>query len=191
MEIDTLIPKKNEDNFNIFRDLTETFVISLVVLLIIYTVLAFPEVVSGASMEPSLYGGERILVEKISKYISPLRRGDIVVFHPPGDDKTDYVKRVIGLPGDIVKVFDCKVFISTDGGRYELEENYLYEDMCTEGGSELLEGRSIKVEANSYLLLGDNRLRSADSRELGVISSDRIVGKAVLRFWPLSKLSLL
>src|SRR3989344_2372656 len=99
---------------NFFLEIIESFVTSFVVLAIIYLFLAFPEIVSGASMEPNLEDSERIIVEKVTKYISkpPFDRGDIVVLHPPQNGNIDYVKRVIGLPGEVVGISDCKVDIT-------------------------------------------------------------------------------
>jgi signal peptidase I len=179
------------DSKEFFLDLAETFVVSLLVLLVLYGLLAFPEIVSGASMEPLLDDGDRILVEKVSKHYREFERGDVVVFHPPGDDNIDYVKRIVGIPSDVVKISDCNVFITRDGKRFMLEEPYLQEDTCTKGGTGFSEGRARKIEDETYVVLGDNRSHSADSRLFGPIDIDRIVGKAVLRFWPVSKINFL
>lgn len=174
-----------------FLELAETFVVSIVVLGIIYGILAFPEIVSGASMEPLLHDKERILVEKITKLFDPFERGDVVVFHPPEDDDIDYVKRIVALPGDVVKIADCGVFVTTEGNRYQLEEPYLYESACTRGGTGFQEGKAQKIEDGHYFVLGDNRMHSADSRFFGPIASERIVGKVIFRFWPFSNLGFI
>jgi signal peptidase I len=175
---------------NLLLDIVESFISSFVVLMVLYVFLAFPEIVSGASMEPILRNGERILVERISKHLAGIERGDIIIFHPPGQDSVDYVKRVIGVPGDVVKVSACKVYVTTEDGRFELEEPYLYEGTCTEAGPSLKEGRAQKVEEGEYIVLGDNRTKSADSRMFGPIIFDRVVGKAALRFWPPSEIQI-
>lgn len=174
---------------NVILEIIESFITSFVVLSAIYLFLAFPEIVSGASMEPNIHDGERILVEKVTKYFSPtpFKRGDIVVLHPPGDDSIDYVKRVIGLPGETVGYMDCKVVISDGSGNKTLEEPYLYEDTCTADAM----GKSRRLEDNEYVVLGDNRGKSADSRVFGPIAADRIVGKVIFRFWPLNTISFL
>ncbi len=77
-----------------FFEMLETLVSSVIVILVIYSTIAFPELVVGSSMEPNFYTGERILVEKVTKYFSPYKRGDIVVLHPPGNDNIDYIKRI-------------------------------------------------------------------------------------------------
>ena len=174
-----------------FIDIAETLVTSIFVLGMIYLFLAFPEVVYGASMEPNFYTGERILVEKITKHFKKFERGEVVVLHPPGNDNVDYIKRIVGIPGDSIKIKDCGVFISKDGDKFKLEEPYLDEDTCTSSTGTLREGRSEKIGDNLYFVMGDNRIRSVDSRIFGEINKDRIVGRVVFRFWPLNRISLL
>lgn len=182
---------KKEKSTSLLLDIVESFISSFVVLMIIYVFLAFPEVVSGASMEPTLYNSERILVEKVSKRFNGFKRGDVIVFHPPSNGNVDYVKRIIGVPGDVFKISDCSVYITSNGEKFVLKEAYLYENTCTYSGPKFVEAKSMKIKENEYLVLGDNRPRSADSRVFGLISEDRVVGKAVFRFWPLDKVSFL
>ncbi len=168
-------------------EMLETFLTSFIVLMVLYWTIALPEVVKGASMEPTFYTDERILVEKITKKFNDLDRGEIVVLHPPGNDDIDYVKRVVGIPGDIIKIKDCTVYISRDGEIFELEEPYLKEGVCTSDGPMLKEGRSLRIDEGQYVVLGDNRSHSVDSRAFGLVSEDRIVGRVVFRFWPAEK----
>jgi signal peptidase I len=172
-------------------EMLETLVSSVIVILVIYSTVAFPELVVGSSMEPSFYTGERILVEKLSKHFTPFSRGDVVVLHPPGNDAIDYVKRVVGVPGDVVKIYDCKVYIKTGDQSFVYEEGYLKDDVCTQGGAKLKDGRSFKIEAGSFLVMGDNREHSMDSRAFGLVSGDRIVGRVVFKFWPPSKVGFI
>jgi len=172
---------------SIFLELVETVLTSIVVIFIIYTTIAIPEQVQGASMEPSFYSGERILVEKVTKHFKDFETGEVIVLHPPNDDNVDFIKRVIAVPGDIVKVFKCDVYINRGGEKYKLDEPYLSEGTCTSSGGRIREGRSFKLEEDEYLVLGDNRPRSADSRSFGFIDKDRIVGRVVFRFWPPSQ----
>lgn len=180
-----------EEEKNFFIEMLETFLTSFIVLMVIYWLVALPEVVLGASMEPTIYPGERILVEKVTKRFKDYQRGDIVVLHPPHDDDTDYVKRIVGIPGDIIKIYDCDVYVTRGTEKFVLEEPYLYDGTCTDTtvGNALKDGRSIKLQSGQYIVLGDNRPRSADSRYFGVLTKDRIVGKVVLRFWPITKLA--
>lgn len=144
----------------------------------------------GPSMEPKFYTGERILIERLTKYFKPFKRGEIVVFKPEGTNK-HLVKRVIGLPGEIIKVYDCGVYISNDTGKYKINEEYLDSTVCTQGGGFLKEGRSYKISDGYYMLFGDNREVSLDSRTIGPVESDRVVGRVALRFWPLNKISFI
>lgn len=173
---------------SIVTELIETVLSSVVVIFIIYTTIAIPEQVQGASMEPSFYSGERILVEKVTKHLKDFETGEIVVLHPPNNDNVDFIKRIIAVPGDIVKIYNCHVYINRNGNKYKLEEPYLDEDICTAAGGRLSEGRSYKLDNNEYLVLGDNRNRSADSRSFGFITKERIVGRVVFRFWPISQI---
>jgi signal peptidase I len=93
---------------------------------------------------------------------------------------------VIGLPGDLVKIMDCQVYIGGEGKKYVLYEGYLDEGMCTEGAVAIKDGRSLRIPANEYMLLGDNRKESIDSRYLGFINKNKILGRVVFRFWPVS-----
>jgi len=173
---------------NFLLEIIETILVSGVVILALYHFVASIEVVWGPSMEPNYYTNERILVDRVTKRFSPLKRGEVVVFYPPGDDSKHYIKRVIGIPGDIFKIINCEVIITRDGEHYVLDEEYLSEGVCTEAGSKIREGRSIKLKDNEYVLLGDNRSQSLDSRNLGVIQKKRIIGRVIFRFWPPKKM---
>lgn len=168
-------------------EVLETVFTSVIVLMVVYSTIAFPETVLGSSMEPNFYTGERVLVERLSKVFGTYKRGDVVVLHPPGDDNRDYIKRIVGIPGDVVKIWDCKVYIKTSEGSFIYEENYLSEGECTNGGEKIKEGRSFIIEKDYYFVLGDNRDKSMDSRSFGLVEKKRIIGKAIFRLWPLSR----
>lgn len=163
-------------------DLAETFLSSIIIILTLYIFIASVEVVWGASMEPNFHTGERIMVEKITEKFRSLERGDVVVFIPPGEEDKHFIKRVVGLPGDVVKIYDCKIYISRDGQKFVLQETYLDPNTCTTGGTEIEEGKSVRIEDNEYLLLGDNRSYSLDSRMLGLVGKNRILGRVIFRF---------
>lgn len=164
---------------------------SAIVLFAIYLWVAMPETVFGASMEPNFYTGERVIVDKVTKHFREFSRGDVVVLNPPGNDDIDYIKRIVGIPGDIVKIKDCNVYISVNGEKFILREEYLSPQICTSTSSWLKEGHSLKIDGGFYLVLGDNREESADSRIFGLVSKDRILGRVIFRFWPLGKLGFL
>ncbi|MBI4091380.1 signal peptidase I [candidate division WWE3 bacterium] len=163
--------------------MTETFAITLAVALAINSFLAFPEIVIGGSMEPTLYTGERLLVERISPRFGKLKRGDIIIFNPPGRS-IDYVKRIVGLPGESIEVLNCETYlIDENGGKAKLRESYVSES-C-EGNPEPVR---VKIPSDAYYVMGDNRAKSFDSRQFGFLQKSRIAGKVFLRFWPPSAL---
>ncbi len=169
---------------SVIIEIVETLIVSYLVLMVVFKLIAFPEQVVGASMTPTLHTGDRILVQRLTKLFREFTRGEIVVLEPPGLDGTHYVKRIVGMPGDIVKISDCFVTISNNGTKYELDEYYLEKTECTLGGSMIPEGRALRLKDDEFMVLGDNRSNSADSRAFGVISKDRIQGTVVFRFWP-------
>ncbi len=153
--------------------------------------------IPSGSMEPTLQIGDRILVNKLSYHLHGVDRGDIVVFsRPPAEDcggtqVNDLVKRVIGLPGDVVSLTGGYVYI--DGKR--LDESWLpssEQGITVAGpagnGSNL--ARPYRVPANNYFVMGDNRTDSCDSRYWGPIGRSLIVGKVELRVWPISSLHI-
>lgn len=177
---------------NTVIELAETFVISFVIIMVLYGIIASIEVISGASMEPSFYDKERILVDKLTPRFDRYRRGDIVVFIPPETDKdVHFIKRVIGLPGETVKIFNCKVYVLGSGLKYVMEEAYISNDLCTSGGTEIKDGRALKIPENQYMLLGDNRSHSMDSRVLGLVDRNKILGRVVFRLWPVNRIGFI
>lgn len=174
-----------------FLELGESLFSSLIVLFLIYRFIAMPEVVHGASMYPNFDTGERILLEKVTKLYKPYERGEVVILHPPGNDEIDYLKRIVALPGDIVKIKDCRVYISRYGEKFELQEYYLDDSVCTTEGTFFKEGHSIRLVEDEYLVFGDNRENSVDSRFFGVVKGSSIQGRVVLRFWPLDRVGFL
>jgi len=175
----------------IFSDIEESLISSIMVLAIIYRFVAVPEVVHGASMYPNFDSGERILLEKVTKSFKPYKRGEVVILHPPGNEKVDYLKRIVALPGDVVKIRDCKIYISYGGQKFELQEDYLDPSVCTTEGSFFKEGHSIRLSEDEYLVFGDNRGNSIDSRYFGTVKEKNIQGRVVFRFWPLEKAGFL
>jgi len=173
---------------NFILETIETIVTSSIVLLVLYATVAMPEMVWGSSMEPNFETGERILIDRVSKIFKPnFSRGEVVVFKPSGSSR-HLIKRVIGIPGDVFKIYDCKVYISREEGKYVLDEYYLADDTCTNGGSQIVDGRAQRLGEEEYVLLGDNREVSLDSRNIGIVSKYDIVGRVVFRFWPIDKL---
>jgi len=143
-----------------------------------------PVKVEGTSMLPRLHDGERIFVNKLIYYgIPKLQRGDIVVFWYPNDPSKSYIKRVIGLPGDIVEERNGRIYIN---GK-ELEETYLDPQRTLK-----VENRApVHIQPHYYYVMGDNRDNSSDSRYWGLVPEKYIYGKAVVRYWPLGEASVI
>lgn len=166
------LPQTGHRGWRLLREVAETVFLALVIFLgIRLFVLQFK--IEGTSMAPTLADGEYILVNRLAyRLFGEPRRGDIVVFESPNPDK-DYIKRVIGLPGQRVEVRNMEVFI--DGQR--LDEAYLAPTTTT-GESSVILG------PDEYFVMGDNRDNSQDSRAIGPVKAEKIIGKAWLIYWP-------
>ena len=145
-----------------------------------------PFYVKGASMEPNFHEKEYLIIDELSFRFREPVRGEVIVFRFPEDPKEYFLKRVIGLPGETVKVQGGKVYIynSENPEGFLLDENYLPDSLITDGD------RTTKVGENQLFVLGDNRPNSFDSRRFGPIDKSLVVGRAWLRGWPLNKLAV-
>jgi signal peptidase I len=162
------------------RDLSVSVVIAIIVILFLYQ----PVKVEGTSMTPSLINEERIFINKfVYRFgLSDIVRGDTIVFWAPEDPTRSYIKRVIGVPGDVLEIVDGTVVLN--GKR--LEEPYL----IAANRDRMSMPRRV-VEPGHYFVLGDHRNSSNDSRSWGTVPRDAIYGKAVFVYWPLNRLGLL
>lgn len=141
--------------------------------------------VSGSSMENTLSDGDNLIVDKISYRISDPKRYDIIVFPFRYEERTYYIKRIIGLPGETVQIEDGTIYIDGE----ELKESYGREIMKNAG----LAAEPVILGDDEYFVLGDNRNDSSDSRDpnVGVIHRNEIIGRAWLRIWPLDEFGVL
>lgn len=163
--------------FLTFREIFQTVLISLVIFLFVYVFLVQPHRVKGDSMLPNFYDGELLLTEKVTYKIYKPERGDVVVFRAPTGRKVDFIKRVIGLPNEKVRVEEGRVFINDE----LLSESY--ETQQTGGNVSVVLGQ------NQYFVLGDNRGSSSDSRSFGPIEQNTIRGRAWVVYFPIVKTS--
>lgn len=168
-------------------DIIETLVIALAIFVVVYLFLVQPHQVKGSSMFPTYYDNEYILTNKISYKIHSPERGDVVVFKSPKNEEIDFIKRIIGLPGDRIKVMEGSLYVN---GKKLDESSYLPADYVTRPGAFAKEGEENKVPDGKYFTVGDNRDHSSDSREWGFVTLNEIVGKAWVRYWPLNRLSV-
>ena len=161
-------------------DTIQTIVVALAIFVVVYLFLLQPNQVKGASMEPSFHDNEYILTDKVSYRLGNPKRGDVVVFKSPRNPEIDYIKRVIGLPGERVKIMGGFVLINDK----KLNETYLPSTTVVFPGAFLSEGKELKIAPGEYFLMGDNRNHSSDSREWGPIPKSDIVGRSFFRYWP-------
>lgn len=156
--------------------------ISLIVILAIRSYVMQPFFVSGKSMEPNFHDGDYLIVDELSYKLWSPQRGDVIIFRYPKNQAEFFIKRIIGLPGEMVEIKNNKITVYNgehpEGLR--LEENpYLSARVNTTD-------YSIKLNNSEYFVLGDNRTASADSRLWGPLPSRLIVGKAMVRAWPIN-----
>lgn len=158
--------------------------IALVIVLPIRYFLFQPFVVKGESMSPNFEEGDYLIVDEISYRFSNPERGDVIVFKYPKDTSQRFIKRLIGLPGETVVIKNGEVSVTSPVGQNViLDENYLPENLKTYGDTNTTLG------ANEYFVMGDNRTYSYDSRSWGVVKNSYIIGKALLRLYPVTELS--
>lgn len=162
-------------------DFLETAVVALSIFVVVYLFLVQPHEIKGSSMEPNFHNNEYILTDKISYRMRDPKRGEVVIFKAPKNPDVDYIKRVIALPGERVKVQNGSVFVN---GK-KLNEAYLNDTTNIFPGQFMTEGIEITVPEGYLFALGDNRQHSSDSREFGPVKEDQIIGRALLRYWPI------
>jgi signal peptidase I len=162
------------------RDLAFSVLIAIVSIVFIYQ----PVKVEGTSMMPGLMDQERIFINKFTYRfgLGSIERGDTVVFEFPGDITKSYIKRVIGLPGDHVRIDRGQVYVNDQPLTEEYVETDYRDDVSL---------RETRVKPDEFFVLGDHRNSSSDSRVWGTVPRKYIYGKAVFCYWPLSKLGRL
>jgi signal peptidase I len=156
----------------VIREVLETVILTVIIFFLIQTVVRNFRVV-GTSMEPNLHDSQYLIVDKISYRLGEPQQGDVIVFEPPNRPGEDYVKRVVGVSGDLVEIRNGQVLINNQ----LLDEPYV-----VYGGSYSMSPR--RVGANELFVLGDNRNSSSDSHNWGTLTQDKVVGKAWLSYWP-------
>jgi signal peptidase I len=179
--------------FGCLLEIVETLVLTLLIFWVIQSFVAQPYRVEQQSMETTLEPDQYVLVDKLTPRWDTYKRGDIVVFTPPpdwqsGGPATPYIKRVIGIGGDSIEIHDGKVFVND----IELVEPYVFQENGKPQETEdVLQTAQWAVPQGELFLMGDHRGSSADSREFGTVAVDKVIGRAWLRYWPLSTLQIL
>lgn len=162
-------------------EIFEIAVIAIAAVFLVRTFLVQPFLVSGTSMSPTFSNGDYVLVDELTYRIRPPERGEVVVFHDPLDYGTYFIKRVIGLPNERVTITSdtVTVYNTSHPQGFTLDESYLPQDTITSGNE------TYSLSSSTYLLLGDNRPMSYDSRSWGPLPAKNIVGLVRIRLWPL------
>jgi len=156
---------------SVLREILETALLALLIFLVLNTLTGRFQV-RGSSMEPTLHDGQYLVVSKLAYWLAAPKRGEIMVFHPPNGLSDDYIKRIVGLPGEQIRIQDGDVLV--DG--VSLEEPYVANPGAYSG--------SWRLEDSEYFVLGDNRGNSSDSHMWGTLPRENIIGKAWLCYWP-------
>lgn len=171
-------PKQKSKVGSFFLEIFQTLIMALIFYFLIDSF--FPRVrVENISMKPTLQPGELLLVNKLAYRLGDPHHGDVIVFHYPANPSEDYIKRLIGLPGDEIRVENGLVFINGQA----MEEPYIAAIPAYDG--------SWLVPEGMYFVLGDNRNQSSDSHSWGFVPEENIVGKALIVYWPLDQVKTL
>lgn len=180
--------EKNPSVGSFIWELARVVIIAFVIMLVFRLFIAEPFIVSGASMTPNFHDREYLIVNKIGYRLQAPERGDVVIFKYPKDTSQYFIKRIIGLPGEKVKIEEGRVFIynSKNPDGQVLDEPYLVNQAETFGRSDIT-----NLGSDEYFVLGDNRQSSSDSRVWGVLPANDLVGKAWLRVFPLPEFGII
>ncbi len=169
-------------------DIAKMVVISLAIIIPVRYFIIQPFYVQGASMEPNFHQSEYLMVDEISYRFSPPKRGDVIVFRYPLDPQEYYIKRILGLPGDTISFKDGSVYITDANGlTQKVVEDYLPSFTSTIALSET----PVKLSADEYYVLGDNRNGSKDSRSFGPVKKSFFIGRVFFRGWPLDSIGII
>ena len=168
-------------------EVLQTVVIALAFYTVLHLFIAQPNKVDGSSMVPTFHTGDRILTSKLSYRFGEPQKGDIIVFTPPNAESGDYIKRIIGGPGDTITLRQGQVYVNNN----LLAEPYLPTDTKTVERKFLRDEVPFTIPAGEYMVFGDNRNFSSDSREWGPITRKEIIGKATIQYWPLNDIRLI
>lgn len=170
--------------FLFFWEIAKIVIIALLIVVPIRYFIFQPFFVRGQSMEPNFYNGDYLIIDEISYRFGEPQRGEVVVFKYPDNPSQRYIKRIVGLPGERIEIEAGQVLIYQNGTNQVLDESgYLPEFLQTLGNIE------ISLDQDEYFVLGDNRPFSSDSRKWGSLPEENIIGRVIIRAWPIDALA--
>jgi len=168
----------DKSSSNFWKELIKLALLSLLVVVPFRLYIAQPFIVEGASMDPTFETGNYLIVDELTYRFRPPERGSILIFKYPKDPRKSFIKRVIGLPGEKVRISDGQVTITNT----EYPEGFALDEPYVELGKK--DSSNYILGAGEYFVLGDNRASSADSRIWGPVPENNIVGRPIVRFFP-------
>lgn len=160
--------------FSVVVELLIIFIVAYVIAYVSQNFLLGNFQIQQRSMEPTLYENERVLINRVVYYFRPPERGDIVILEDPLGSRSDFVKRIVALPGDILEIRNGKTYVNSK----LLSEPYVANDMDNENVG------PIKIPSSQFFVMGDNRPKSSDSRRFGPVFRRNILGKVFIVWWP-------
>ena len=169
-----------------FDDIIKFALIALLIVVPIRWFIAQPFVVRGASMEPTFLNGEYLIVDQLTYRLNEPIRGDVIIMRYPKDPKVFFIKRVIGLPNETVEIQGKRVIIRRGVG----EEALILDDSFIDPSRMRDEYATYALGPEDYFVLGDNRIESSDSRSWGLLPREDIVGRALVRLFPLDRINI-
>lgn len=199
-----VIKKENEveSEKSLVREVVETIILALILAFALRTFVIQAFYIPSGSMENTLLPGDMILVNKFIYYFTDIKRGDIIVFKYPNDPSKDYIKRVVGLPGDNLEIKNGDVYINDKFYDEKYTKEKAADDMIMHAhiersgdakttGASVSAQSKIKVPEGKLFVMGDNRNNSQDSRFWGYLSQSSLKGKALVIYWPLSRIGFI
>ena len=174
------MPQEKSENF--FTELLKFALIAVIIVVPVRLFIAQPFIVSGASMVPTFQNGQYLVVDELSYRVTEPERGDVVIFKYPKDPTQFFIKRIIGTPGETVRIDRSVVSVKdTTGQWHELDESYV----VNKGNGNNTE---LTLKEDEYFVMGDNRPVSYDSRAWGGLPAENIVGRPLVRLYPFNKM---
>ncbi len=173
-------------------DTVEIITTAFAIFVVLFLFVVQIHEVNGDSMLPNFHNGQYVLTDKITYRFREPQRGEIVIFKAPPRPRDEYIKRLIGLPGEKIKIQNNQVIIyNTEHPEgFVLNEYYLGEGTITQGKSTVAPNTVFSIPEGQYLVFGDNRENSSDSRQWGTVPKNMLVGRAIIRIWPPTALGI-